>query len=85
MATIAIRNKESLCALRPHDSTLLLETLHYPDEVREREFKLTSTAVNDRELAVVQRPTGRTEVVVQRLLHQRVRELEVPDADLADQ
>jgi DNA end-binding protein Ku len=52
VATIAIRNKESLCALRPHDSTLLLETLHYPDEIREREFKLTSTAVNDRELAV---------------------------------
>jgi len=52
VATIAIRNKESLCALRPHDSTLLLETLHYPDEIREREFKLESTAVSDRELAV---------------------------------
>ena len=52
VATIAIRNKESLCALRPHDATLLLETLHYPDEIREREFQLENTAVNDRELAV---------------------------------
>jgi DNA end-binding protein Ku len=52
VASIAIRNKESLCALRPLDSTLLLETLHYPDEIREREFKLENTAVNDRELAV---------------------------------
>lgn len=52
VATIAIRNKESLCALRPLDSTLVLETLHYPDEIREREVSLPNVAVNDRELAV---------------------------------
>jgi DNA end-binding protein Ku len=52
VATIAIRNKESLCALRPLDSTLLLETLHYPDEIREREVSLPDVAVNSRELAV---------------------------------
>lgn len=52
VATIAIRNKESLCALRPLESTLLLETLHYPDEIREREFSLSGSHVNDRELAV---------------------------------
>src|SRR5689334_17086008 len=52
VATIAIRNKESLCALRPLESTLVLETLHYPDEIREREFTLTGSNVSDRELAV---------------------------------
>jgi DNA end-binding protein Ku len=52
VASIAIRNKESLCALRPTDSTLLLETLHYPDEIRERESSLPSVSVSDRELAV---------------------------------
>jgi DNA end-binding protein Ku len=52
VASIAIRNKESLCALRPLDGTLLLETLHYPDEIREREDILPDVAVNERELAV---------------------------------
>ena len=40
LATVAIRNKESLCALRPQGSTLLLETLFYPDEIRARDVKL---------------------------------------------
>src|SRR5258707_1530449 len=52
VASMAIRNKESLCALRPMDGTILLETLHYPDEIREREDSLPSVSVNDRELAV---------------------------------
>jgi DNA end-binding protein Ku len=52
VASIAIRNKESLCALRPLDSTLVLETLHYPDEIRERELSVPNVLVNDRELAV---------------------------------
>jgi DNA end-binding protein Ku len=52
VATIAIRNKESLCALRPIEDTLLLETLHYPDEVRERELEVPDVLVNDRELDV---------------------------------
>jgi DNA end-binding protein Ku len=34
VAKIAIRNKERLCALRPYDGTLMVETLYYPDEVR---------------------------------------------------
>jgi DNA end-binding protein Ku len=33
IATITIRKKEQLCALRPHNGTLLLDTLYYPDEV----------------------------------------------------
>jgi DNA end-binding protein Ku len=52
VASIAIRNKESLCALRPLESTLVLETLHYPDEIRERELSLPNVIVNDRELKV---------------------------------
>jgi DNA end-binding protein Ku len=52
VATIAIRNKESLCALRPTDSSLLLETLHYPDEIRSHELSLPEVLVNERELAV---------------------------------
>ena len=52
VATIAIRNKESLCALRPLESTLVLETLHYPDEIRERDLTLPEVLVNDRELGV---------------------------------
>src|ERR1700693_4455559 len=34
IAKLAIRNKERLCALRPYDGTLMLETLYYPDEIR---------------------------------------------------
>jgi DNA end-binding protein Ku len=52
VASVALRNKESLCALRPLDGTLVLETLHYPDEIRERELSLPNVLVNERELAV---------------------------------
>lgn len=34
IGTIAIRSKERLCALRPLDGTLMLDTLLYPDEIR---------------------------------------------------
>ncbi len=34
VATITIRNKERLCALRPLGGTLMLDTLLYPDEIR---------------------------------------------------
>jgi DNA end-binding protein Ku len=34
VAKIAIRNKERLCALRPYDGALVIETLFYPDEIR---------------------------------------------------
>jgi DNA end-binding protein Ku len=33
IATITIRKKQQLCAVRPHGGALLLETLFYPDEV----------------------------------------------------
>jgi len=35
LAKIAIRNKEQLCALRPRDGVLILETLFYADEIRQ--------------------------------------------------
>ena len=51
VAKIAIRNKERLCALRPMDGTLMLETLYYPDEIRvERGVELPEVQVSDREL-----------------------------------
>ncbi len=52
VAKIALRNKEHLCALRPLDGTLLLETLHYPDEIREHEQKLPKVVVSEREIDV---------------------------------
>jgi len=36
---IALRNKESLCALRAGDNALMLETLYYPDEIRTAELQ----------------------------------------------
>lgn len=35
---IALRNKESLCALRAGENALMLETLYYPDEIRTAEL-----------------------------------------------
>src|SRR5918994_6717687 len=34
-ASITIRKKEQLCVLRPHQGVIMLETLYYPDEVRQ--------------------------------------------------
>jgi DNA end-binding protein Ku len=51
IATITIRKKEQLCALRPKDGALMLETLFYPDEVRAQpEMDLAKTKITDREL-----------------------------------
>ena len=51
LATIAIRKKEQLCALRPRDGVVMLETLFYPDEVRqEHGVDLDRAKVSEREL-----------------------------------
>ena len=51
VAKIAIRNKERLCALRPMDGALVLETLFYPDEIRvQKGTELPDVEVSDREL-----------------------------------
>ena len=53
VAKLAIRNKERLCALRPYDGTLMLETLYYPDEVRvQKGADLPSIKVSEKELAM---------------------------------
>jgi DNA end-binding protein Ku len=52
VAKIALRNKEHLCALRPLDGTLVLDTLRYPDEIREHDEKLPNVLVSDREVDV---------------------------------
>jgi DNA end-binding protein Ku len=51
LATITIRKKEQLCALRPRDGVVMLETLYYPDEVRrEHGVDLDRARVTEREL-----------------------------------
>ena len=51
LATITIRKKEQLCALRPKEGGLMLETLYYPDEIRDRpEMDLDNVKITDREL-----------------------------------
>jgi DNA end-binding protein Ku len=50
IAKIAVRNKEQLCALRPMDGTLILETLYYPDEIRVEKSELPDVKISDKEL-----------------------------------
>ena len=50
IAKIAMRNKERLCALRPMDGTLILETLFYPDEIRVEKTELPDVKISDKEL-----------------------------------
>ena len=51
VASITIRKKEQLCVLRPHEGAIMLETLYYPDEIREeRGIDLNQVKVSDREL-----------------------------------
>ncbi|MBV9579899.1 MAG: Ku protein [Chloroflexi bacterium] len=38
VAKVALRNRESLCVLRPGENVLMLETLYYPDEIRTAEL-----------------------------------------------
>jgi DNA end-binding protein Ku len=51
IATITIRKKEQLCALRSKDGALMLETLYYPDEIRKQpDTDLDKTKVTEREI-----------------------------------
>ncbi len=51
VATITIRKKEQLCALRAKDGALMLETLYYPDEIRAQpDMDLGTVKITDREL-----------------------------------
>jgi DNA end-binding protein Ku len=37
IAKIAFRDREHLCALQPHEGQIILNTLHWPDEIRSSE------------------------------------------------
>jgi DNA end-binding protein Ku len=51
IATVTMRNKEQLCAIRAKGGVILLETLYYPDEIRKNiEVDLDGVKVNDKEL-----------------------------------
>jgi DNA end-binding protein Ku len=50
VAKIAIRNKEQLCAVRPMDGTLVIETLYYPDEIREVPTEIPDQKFSDAEM-----------------------------------
>jgi DNA end-binding protein Ku len=51
IATITMRNKEQLCAIRARNGVIMLETLYYPDEVRkETGVDLSDVRVNEKEL-----------------------------------
>jgi DNA end-binding protein Ku len=54
VAKIALRNKESLCVLRPSENgMLMLETLYYPDEIRTQELPaMPDVLVSQQELAM---------------------------------
>ncbi len=56
LAKITIRSKERLAAIRPHNNILLLETLHFPDEVRNAKDApvgiTDKTAVSDKEFEI---------------------------------
>jgi DNA end-binding protein Ku len=53
VAKIAVRNKESLCLIRPTDKGLLLETLYFPDEIRaEPEVGVDDVKVDSKELGM---------------------------------
>jgi DNA end-binding protein Ku len=53
LAKVAIRQKEQLCLLRPRDSLILMQTMFYPDEIRDSsDLSVPSDdmAVSDQEL-----------------------------------
>jgi DNA end-binding protein Ku len=51
VGSITIRKKEQLCVIRPQTGTIMLETLFYPDEIREeRGVDLGKVKVSDREM-----------------------------------
>lgn len=53
IASVALRNKERLCCLRPVGGTLLVDTLLYPDEIRiQPESKSPKTNLSPQELTM---------------------------------
>jgi DNA end-binding protein Ku len=55
IATVTLRNKERLCALRAMGGTLILDTLLYPDEIRVTgEEDLPNVKINEKELQMAE-------------------------------
>jgi DNA end-binding protein Ku len=54
VAKIALRQKESLTLLRAAEGRLVLETLHYPDEIRELAHASGNVQVDERELKMAE-------------------------------
>jgi DNA end-binding protein Ku len=54
VAKVAFRDREHLCSLQPEDGMLLMNTLHWPDEIRSAEglkgLKADGVSVSSREL-----------------------------------
>lgn len=49
VAKVAIRDKEQLATIRLKDNVFVLETMHWPDEIREAEFEELDKHVNVRD------------------------------------
>jgi DNA end-binding protein Ku len=48
---LAIRQKEHLCAMRPHEDGIVIETLYYPDEIRDLDtVDLSEVEVSEEEM-----------------------------------
>lgn len=59
IATIAFRNREHICAIRVVDGRLQLQTLLYPDEIKENETKKpTSAKVSAQEMKMAEHLVG---------------------------
>jgi DNA end-binding protein Ku len=55
VSKVAIRNRERLAAIRVHDDGIVLQTMHWPDEIRKADYKKPSGRVqlrdNERKMA----------------------------------
>jgi len=54
VAKIAFRQKEHLCALRPYHGAIVMETLFYPDEIRQAEDLVSDTPISEAELKMAE-------------------------------
>ena len=49
LCKVALRTRESLALLRPHENHLVLETIHWPDEIKSPDFRGLSSLPEPRE------------------------------------
>jgi len=58
IAKISIRDKEQLCSLQPFNGVLLLQTLHWSDELREYQELVPYATVSDKEMEMAGKLIG---------------------------